>query len=248
MEQEENLMVQKIGIFLFKLLTLSLFSVAGIRLGIVAFQVWLKIDASGIFVRWQLLESPQKFRHLIYASQNEVIAQNENGKYYIYQSDPCYETVGTICDKWVESQPGLEFDSLTKRIVESGCKSAYEYYTNDIDYSDFANPRYPPRHESTLSECVIKLEFHPDGGEILNYYVLLDNGEVWKWIHKSIALQNLIYAIGWAPVGLIIGLIAWYRFQKSLDQDKKTRNSVNANILTSITKLTWLAACDRLSK
>lgn len=89
-----------------------------------------------------------------------------------------------------------------------------------MGYAYFAKPRYPPLHGAKPSECIVKLEYHPDGGEILTYYVLLDNGKVWRWIYKDIAMLHLVSAIRWALVGLIIGLIIWYRFQKALSQNK----------------------------
>jgi len=216
-------MFQKFGLFLVKLLTFFILIIVGVWLGFMAFQLWLRVDATGVFVRWRLLDGPQNFRHLIYANSRDVIAQADNGKLYLYQSDLCIASTDTICDTWVEAQPGFEFDSLTKRIVESGCESAYEYYTKDTDYRYLAKPiypRYPPLNGAKPKECVVELEFIPSGGEILTYYVLLDNGKVWKWIHKYIAMLHLVSAIRWALVGLIIGLIIWYRFQKALSQNK----------------------------
>jgi hypothetical protein len=155
-------MLQKIGFFFLSVLTLILFSALGIAMGILAVSAWIRLESTGIFVRWQLLDSPHKFQHLTYANQNEVVAQAEDGNYYLYYSGTCDTTTDRKCGEWVEAPPGLEFDRLTKRIVQSGCKSAYDYYSNDTDYSysGLIQPRYPPQSESTPRECVISLEHH----------------------------------------------------------------------------------------
>ena len=106
-------MFQNLGLFLVKLLTFFLFIIIGIWLGFMAFQLWLRVDATGNFVRWRLLDGPQNFRHLIYANGRDLIAQADNGELYLYRSDFCIASPDTICDKWVEAQPGSEFDSLS---------------------------------------------------------------------------------------------------------------------------------------
>lgn len=92
-------MFQKFGLFLFKLLTFFLFIIIGIWLGFMAFQLWLRVDSTGKFVRWRLLDSPQNFRHLIYANSRDVIAQADNGKLYLYRSDFCIAAPDTSCDR-----------------------------------------------------------------------------------------------------------------------------------------------------
>lgn len=218
-------MLREIRVFLLGFLTLILFSTLGVAIAFVAVSGWIRLESTGIFVKWQLLDSPYEFKHLTYANQNEVVAQAEDGKNYIYYSGPCDGVTNRKCGAWAGSPSGLEFDGLTKSIVKSGCKSAYEYYAKDTDYNygPAIQPRYPPQGESTPRECVISLEHHPLGGATLTYYVLLENGKVWKWILKATAAQYVATTLRWILVGLLIGIITWFGFLNFLSRNRSHR-------------------------
>jgi hypothetical protein len=222
-------MLPKIRFFFLGVLTLILFSALGITLGILAVLAWVRVESTGIFVKWQLLDSLHRFQHLMNANQAQVIAQAEDGKYYLYDSYYCGGTTGRKCDEWVEWPQDQELNTLRNTIVESECKATEDSSTNDLNYSNSAKPRYPPQKESAPRECVISLEYYPTGGETLTYYVLLENGKIWKWIHKSPAMQYLWHLILFALGGLVIGIIIWVRFLIFLSQIKSRRAASVSN-------------------
>ena len=206
-------MLRKIGFFLRSVLTFILFSALGIAMGMLALAAWIRLESTGIFVRWQPLDSSLKFQHLPYANQNDVVAQAEDRNYYLYDSGTCDITTDRICGEWVGWPPDRQFNSFRDTIVESGCTSAFGDDTNDLSYSMYAKPRYTPQNESAPRECVISLEYYPTGGATLTYYALLENGKIWKWMHKSAAMQYLGHAVLFVLAGLVIGIILWFRFE-----------------------------------
>jgi hypothetical protein len=216
-------MLRKFGFFLSSVLTLILFSTLGIAMGILAVFAWIRLESTGIFVKWELLDSPHSFQHLINANQIELLAQAEDGKYYLYDANHCDGTTGQKCGEWVEWPPDRDLNRFRNTIVESECKSAFDDHTNDVSYSLYAKPRYLPQNELAPRECFISLEYYPTGGATLTYYALLENGKVWKWIDKSPAMQHLGTAGLFALAGLVIGIILWFRFLNSLSQVKSRR-------------------------
>lgn len=198
--------------FLIKLITLVIFILAGMKIGTAVAQLLI----SDQFVQWHLLDSQQKFRHITYANQNEVDAQTENGQSFTYQTDICADT-GRICKQWIESKPYVEFDPGTQSIISSGCSHSYQYY-NDFDPIEGVKPRYPPQFAAHPLECVVSKERNPYNGEAtLTYYVLLDNGKIWKWRHKPSVMGGFAMEISGILIGLLIGARGWYLFQKSLN-------------------------------
>jgi hypothetical protein len=217
------MMLRKFGFFSRSVLTLILFSALGVAIGILAVFAWIKLESTSIFVRWELLDSPHSFQHLINANQIELLARAEDGKYYLYDSNPCDGTTDQKCGKWVEWPLDRELNRFRNTIVESECKSAFGGHTSEVSYSLYAKPSYLPQNESAPRECFISLEYYPTGGATLTYYALLENGKIWKWIDKSPAMEHLGTAGLFALVGLVIGIIIWFRFLNFFSQVKSRR-------------------------
>jgi hypothetical protein len=200
-------MVQKAGIFLVKLIIILLFCAFGIALGFTAAGYWAKLDYAGAFVKWQLLDNPQKFRQFVYANESEIWAFAENGMFYMYKSDFCDDTPGEVCGEWMELDPHGEFDSGIKNVINSGCEATFDYYSVET--------RYPPKTEASPTECVITQAHDPFfGTTTLTYYVLLDDGKVWMWKHKPDFEKIPIISLSLNLTGLMIGIIAWLFFRK----------------------------------
>ncbi|HXQ35108.1 MAG TPA: hypothetical protein VN843_13925 [Anaerolineales bacterium] len=210
-------MFQNPGFFLVKLLTFFLFIIIGIWLGFMAFQLWLRVDATDIFVRWQQLKGQQKFEHIFYAHSWEVWAHAITGTDYVYRTGACDEMK---CYEWLEAKSDTHFDLGMQQIIRSGCQHSYHYYINSDPLSRL-KPRYPPQHTASPAECVLVIEHNPyNGAESQIYYVLLDNGDIWMWKYIPDLSGEFILFFAFPLAGLIIGIIIWYRFQKALSQNK----------------------------
>lgn len=202
-------MPQNIGIFFVKFITFLIFCAVGIWVGLKVLPVLIDLQHSGRLVRWQLLESQQKFQQIVDANENGVWVQAENGKYYVYYSVFCKDVV---CGKWLESTSPSIFYFQSAKLITSGCKSTYEFYGQG---SDGVEPKYPPQKTANPLECAVVRWREPyNGAESLVYYVLLDNGDLWMWNHSPNLRTIFGLLIACSLIGLSSGIIIWFYIQK----------------------------------
>ncbi len=200
-------MAKKAESILIKLAIFILFCAVGIAIGFAAAGYWTNLNHSGAFVKWQLLDSPLKFKHLVATSASEIWAYAEDGSFYMYKSDFCNDTPGKTCGQWLELDPESEFGPEMKKLIRSGCEAVYDYYS--------VESRYPPQPEASPTECAITQTNDPFfGTTTLTYYVLLDNGKVWMWKHKPDIEKEIILSLFINLSGLILGIIVWFIFRQ----------------------------------
>jgi hypothetical protein len=198
-------MPQNVGIFFVKFITFILFCAVGIWAGLKVLPVLTDLQYSGRLVQWQLLESEQKFRQIVDASENGVWVQAENGKYYVYYSVFCK---AVICGKWLETTSPSIFYFQSAKLITSGCKSTYEWF-------DEVEPKYPPQKTANSLECAVVRWREPyNGAESLVYYVLLDNGDLWMWNHSPDLQITFWLLIACSLIGLSSGIVIWFYIQK----------------------------------
>jgi hypothetical protein len=209
--------LRNVGIFFIKFLVFLMFCVIGSSAGLRVFSVLSDLEYSGTLVRWQWLESRQKFHQIVNADQKGVWVQADNGKTYIYYSVFCDYV---ICGKWQESTPPSQIDLLSEHLLRSGCKAAYRYYGKEFDSVE---PKYPPETAASPLECTVVEWREPyNGAESLVYYVLVDNGDLWMWNHSP-SLRRLFGLFIVCPlIGLILGIIVWFVLQKGFLQFHRT--------------------------
>lgn len=210
-------LLRNLGIFFIKLLALLMFCAIGIWAGLRVFSVLTDLEYSGKLVRWQLLESQQKFHQIVNADQRGVWVQADNGKTYVYYSVFCDYV---ICGNWQESTPPSQVDQLSEHLLRSGCNASYRYYGKEFDRVE---PKYPPQPAANPLECTV-VEWHEpyNGAESLVYYVLLENGDLWMWNHSP-NLRRLFGLFIVCPlIGLISGIIVWFVLQKGFLQFNRT--------------------------
>lgn len=200
-------MFQKAGNVFINLIVFLIFSIAGIWLGFKAFQLWQKVDSTGIFVRWQPLNGQPKFEHIIYAHSWEVWAHATTGADYVYRTGACDKMT---CDQWIEAKTDYQFDPGMQQIIRSGCSHSYQFYDDRGSFTG-VQPRYPPQDTANPMECVVAIEHNPyNGAESQIYYVLLDNGDVWMWKYIPDLQKEFILFFALPLTGLVVGILIWY--------------------------------------
>lgn len=193
----ENASLIKVGSVLFKVIALIVLSIAGVWIAGIITGQWFRLEVSGAFVKWKMLDGPQKFQKIVNVQDFELRAQAENGKVYSYTTE------------WKEWQPDPNHVDRGFNDISTDCEDLYWFHA--------ASPRYPPQGAGTPVQCGVVNTHHPTAGTVDEaYYVLLDDGSIWMWRHTRDPQQEIITFFGGLLIGLIAGIITWFLIQRRL--------------------------------
>lgn len=191
----ENTSLKKMASVLIKLISLILLAVAGVWIAAIIMSQWFRLELSGTFVKWKLLEFPQSFQKIVNVDDFELRAQAEDGTVYSYTTE------------WKEWQPDPGYIDRGSSSISTDCEDLYWF--------EAVPSRYPQLEAGAPAQCGVFVRMHPTAGSVdTAYYVLLENGELWMWRHTRDPQQEILISLAGIFVGLIAGIIAWFPVQK----------------------------------
>jgi hypothetical protein len=174
------------------------FSVIGIIAGYLTGITWANYQA-GKFSRWQELESSLNFKKISDTTLQTVWAKTTEGELYFWNADCSNEP---NCRQWVPAKDTPDTD------YQYGGQSTKRF--NACPASSLKDPTDPP---GDIVECVL---FISSGSDITVsrsvYYVLLDDGKIWKLRFGYSPINNFSYSITWICPGFLIGVAAFVVF------------------------------------
>ncbi len=191
----ESTSLNKVWSVLFKLITLVILAIAGVWIAALIMGRWYSLELSGSFVKWNELDSLQKFNKIVNVDDFELRAQAADGKVYSYTTT------------WKEWQPEPGNIDRGSNAISTDCDSLYRFHA--------VLPRYPPPEAGMPVQCGVVKSMHPMAGSVdTAYYVLLDNGNLWMWRHTRDPQQEYVILFAGLFIGLIAGIIVWSPTQK----------------------------------
>jgi hypothetical protein len=177
--------------------SMFLFAIAGFILGIVAGIGFLHYQNTGAFTKWQLLESPVKFTHIVNGNTGTVWAQSADGTLYVRNLNCTWEK----CDFWTETDAVPE-DALSPNEGVS-IRNICNFESGDVIEGSVK----PKKQPGNVVECVLARGAMYETSWIV-YYALLDDGTIWNWKYTS-DMYALLYTILISVfVGVVLGILA----------------------------------------
>ena len=169
------------------------YSVIGAGIGLIVGIGIVRLEQSGVFISWKLLDGPVKFSQIVHANTNVVWAQSVDDKLYSWGMN-CYSQ--PECNEWVEV---VSVSDNVDYMLEHGLIKIG-------DSCQLGASNSPKKQPGNVVECaLVQLGMYESSWTV--YYALLDDGSIWSWKYTS----NL-YAFIFTPlisflVGTLLGAI-----------------------------------------
>ncbi len=190
-------------VLLFFILAFLLFSAF---LGaVVGFKIGLSIDfPSSESKPWDLISGTVKFSKIMDASVDRVWAQSADGKLYSW----AYYCNGMNCKQWIETLNVP--DDAHQNDVQPMSRSLICPQKNEYPKTG------PP---GKVVECITNTE-HNGSGYSRMYYVLLEDGTIWRWSPYVLNDVPFFFGVCWHTCRLFVWRICWRPFN-ILSHEKK---------------------------
>lgn len=177
--------------------SMFLFAIAGFILGIVAGIGILHYQNTGAFTKWQLLESPVKFTHIVNGNTGTVWAQSADGTLYVRNLNCPWEK----CDFWTKT--GAIPDDAISPHEGVSIKNTCSFESGDV----IEGSAKPEKQHGNVVECALARGGMYESSWIV-YYALLDDGTIWNWKYTSDMYASLYIRFISVVAGVIFGIFA----------------------------------------
>jgi len=180
------------------------FAVFGAIIGILVGVGITRVQESGTFIFWKLLDSQSKFTQIDAGAYSKIIAKSTEDKLYTWDCN-----IKNDC-QWIETQ------NLQK-----------------IDYNDWVQkgtscqfPVNPPLKDppGKVVECVFTRWVAGEGAGV-DYYALLEDGKVWHWKKSGDMYGYLFLIFISTSICCILGIMIGIEYVNRRMQRKQHKNS-----------------------
>lgn len=156
-------------------------SAIGIGLGSAVSKGIIHLYRSGMFVSWELLNSPIGFTRIADATPDTVWAQTVDDNLYYWNT---YCESQENCNRWIEVK------DISKELITSYKSSMTESNSCEGLSKQFSLLKEPPGAIVQCSFTKFDERIFPEKN---SYYVVLTNGTIWVWRYTDLFVDKLLF-------------------------------------------------------
>jgi len=186
----------------------------------------------GAFISWKKLETSLTFEEITDAIPTVIWARASDGEIYVWDSSYfCSEE--QLCNHWAKNDSVPQLSEYTDWFFEPLLSHSSTCNGLSNEFTLFKNP------SGKIVNCYFTMADETNMLKDSSYYVLLSDGTIWSWTHKSTALITINYLsdfIGFAASTIFFILIV--RTPKNAEQKR-----LNIQAVKNLLLLLFLSAC-----